>query len=118
MILNFDSFNLLLESSLNKKDSKDIKDVILGLKGIDKDRKQEALSLLKGYTKAGSSKITGLNLAKSLRDKIKKGGYPSGFDMGIDKDGYFIHTHRARSKSYSSPDKISVKDIKFIDSTG
>jgi hypothetical protein len=38
--------------------------------------------------------------------------------MGIDKDGYFIHTHRARSKSYETPEKISVKDIKFIDSTG
>jgi len=97
---------------------RDIKDIILNLKGISREVKEEAITLLKSYTKAGSSKITGLNLAKSLLDKIKKGEYPSGFDMGIDKNGYFIHTHRARSKSYSSPDKISVKDIKFIDSTG
>ena len=36
----------------------------------------------------------------------------------LDKDGFYIHTHRARSKSYESPEKITEKDIKFIDSTG
>ena len=41
-----------------------------------------------------------------------------GFSCGKDKDGYFIYTHRARSKSYSSLDKIPQKDIDFIDSTG
>jgi hypothetical protein len=38
--------------------------------------------------------------------------------MGIDKNGYFIHTHRARSKSYEKSSDIPLKDIKFIDSTG
>lgn len=99
-------------------EDRDIKDIILNLKNITKERKEEALTLLKPYTKAGNSKITELNLSKKLIDKLKKGGYPSGFSMGIDKDGYFIHTHRSRSKSYESPDKIPVKDIKFIDSTG
>jgi len=97
---------------------KDIKDIIRNLRGISKERKEEAITLLKPYTKAGKSKITELNLSKSLLDKIEKGGYPSGFSMGIDKNGYFIHTHRARSKSYESPDKIPVKDMKFIQSTG
>jgi len=41
-----------------------------------------------------------------------------GFSCGKDKDGYFIYTHRARSKRYSSLDKIPQKDIDFIDSTG
>jgi len=99
-------------------EDRDIKDIILNLKNISKERKEEALTLLKPYTKAGNSKITELNLSKILIDKLEKGGYPSGFSMGIDKNGYFIHTHRARSKSYESPDKIPVKDIKFIDSTG
>lgn len=107
----------ILETKSDIK-SKNIKDIILNLKNIPKERKEEAISLLKAYTKAGSSRITGLNLAKSLKDKINKGNYPSGFDMGIDKNGYFIHTHRARSKSYEDPSKISVRDIKFIDSTG
>jgi hypothetical protein len=46
----------------------------------------------------GKSKITGLRLHPLLRKKISEGNYPDGFDMGIDKNGYFIHTHRARSK--------------------
>ena len=38
--------------------------------------------------------------------------------MGMDKNGYFIYTHRARSKSYDKASQISVKDIKLINSTG
>jgi len=106
------------EKKSELKSGKDIKDVISGLRGISKGRKEEALTLLKSYTKAGKSKIFGLNLHPLLRNKITKGDYPDGFDMGIDKNGYFIHTHRARSKSHESPDKISVREIKFIDSTG
>jgi len=42
-----------------------------------------------------------------------------GFSCKQDKDGkVFIATHRARSKSYDSFDKIPMKDITFIDSTG
>ena len=117
---NFSKFstNEGLKEFFFSKDNRSIKDIILNLRGISKEMKVEALTLLKPYTKAGKSKITELNLAPSLIDKIKSGGYPSGFSMGMDKNGYFIHTHRARSKSYESPDKISVRDIKFIDSTG
>jgi uncharacterized protein (UPF0335 family) len=107
-----------VKESKSNKDHKDIKDVILGLRGIDKDKKEESLELLKTYTKAGSSKITGLNLHTKLKEKIKRYNLPDGFDMGLDKKGYFIHTHRARSKSYQDPSKINIKDIKFIDSTG
>ncbi len=35
-----------------------------------------------------------------------------------DKDGYFCMTHRCRSKSYPSVDKIPAGRIKFIESTG
>lgn len=57
----------------------------------------------------------GLSKPKSLRDKSNK---IDGVSMGKDKDGYYIYTYRARSKSYASPEKISVKDIEFIESTG
>lgn len=100
------------------KGSKSIEETIRNLRGISKEKKEEAISLLKSYTKAGKSKITGLRLHPLLRKKISEGNYPDGFDMGIDKNGYFIHTHRARSKSYEDPSKIPVKSIKFIDSTG
>lgn len=100
------------------KNPVDIKDSIKYLKGLPKDLKEVALNLLKQYSKAKNGKITGLELHTDLKDKIEKGGLPNGFDMGIDKNGYFIHTHRARSKSYKSPSSIPIKDIKFIDSTG
>lgn len=85
---------------------------------IPKELKEEALKYLKDYSKCKKSRISGLLLHPDLKKKIKEKNLPDGFDMGIDKDGYYIHTHRARSKSYESPSKISVKDIKFIDSTG
>ena len=47
-----------------------------------------------------------------------KNGVKYGCSVGKDDKGYFAYTHRARSKSYESKDKIPVKDLKFIDSTG
>lgn len=44
-------------------------------------------------------------------------GVKYGCSIKQDKDGYYAYTHRARSKSYPSPDKIPVKVLKFIDST-
>jgi 8-oxo-dGTP pyrophosphatase MutT (NUDIX family)/GNAT superfamily N-acetyltransferase len=35
-----------------------------------------------------------------------------------DDDGWYVHTHRARSDSYESPEKIPQKDVDFIASTG
>ena len=66
----------------------------------------------------GSGKVSGLKIHPDLQKKIDEGNLPSGFSMGVDKKGYYIHTHRARSKSYENPAKIPTKDIKFVDSTG
>ena len=41
-----------------------------------------------------------------------------GVSLGVDKNGYFVYTHRARSKSYKSEDSIPLSKIKFIESTG
>ena len=38
--------------------------------------------------------------------------------LGKDKDGYFCYTHRARSKSYPTPQQIPKTKIEFIESTG
>jgi len=35
-----------------------------------------------------------------------------------DKDGYYCYTHRARSESYPSIDKIPQSEVEFIGSTG
>ena len=110
--------NLKIFEEFIKSDKPSIDQSIKYLHKIPKEYKEIALGLLNGYTTAKNGKITGLQLHPELKKKIEDNSYPSGFDMGIDKDGYFIHTHRARSKSYESPSKIPVKDMKFINSTG
>jgi len=45
-------------------------------------------------------------------------GELKGVSVGRDKDGLFCCTHRCRSKSYPSVDKIPKSKIKFIESTG
>lgn len=49
--------------------------------------------------------------SKEVREKLKE------VSLGLDKNGFFVYTHRARSKSTKLMN-ISVKDIKFIASTG
>jgi hypothetical protein len=41
-----------------------------------------------------------------------------GVSLGKDKRGFFVYTHRARSKSYETAGEIPNKDIAFIKSTG
>ena len=45
-------------------------------------------------------------------------GRLSGVGLAQDKHGFYVRTHRARSKSYSSPDKIPLSKVRFIRSTG
>jgi hypothetical protein len=95
-----------------------IKDRIKNLKKLPKDKKEIACDLSNDYSHAKNGKVTNLALHPELIDKIKNGNYPSGYSMGVDKNGFFIHTHRARSKSYENPSSIPVSVMKFIDSTG
>ena len=41
----------------------------------------------------------------------------SGCYMGADKNGFFVYTHRCRSKSKMNPLKLTKKEIDFIEST-
>ena len=108
----------VIEESKSNKDDRPIQEKIKYVRGISNELKDIALDHLGSRTRANKGKITGLELHADLKKKIKDKNLPDGFDMGIDKDGFYIHTHRARSKSYESPEKITEKDIKFIDSTG
>lgn len=47
-----------------------------------------------------------------------KDGVTYGVSIKQDKDGYYATTHRARSKSYPTPEQIPASKLKFIDSTG
>lgn len=45
-------------------------------------------------------------------------GRESGVSLKKDKDGFFVHTHRARSRSYPKPGGIPKSAVEFIGSTG
>ena len=108
----------LVENRLMESKLVEIKKHIKNARGITDENKEWALNNFKSYTEVKKSKIFGLELHPELKQKIKEKSLPNGFDMGIDKNGYFIHTHRARSKSHEKPNGITEKEIKFIDSTG
>ena len=57
----------------------------------------------------------------ALKQKMSKAGKKDkldGVSLGEDKDGFFVYTHRARSKSRKKPESIPVKDVVFIETTG
>jgi hypothetical protein len=110
------TFNEKYEDSPNSTPA--IYNSIKFLKKIPKEYKDVALSLVQSYTVAKNGKISGLLLHPDLEKRINDNNYPNGYSMGIDHNGYFIHTHRARSKSHESMDQITPEEMKFIDSTG
>lgn len=96
----------------------ELRDAIPHMTKLSDDQKEEAVKLVNDLSKKNKGQLSGLGLHADLKKKIKEKGLPDGFSMGIDKDGFYIHTHRARSKSFKTPGAISVKAIRFIDSTG
>lgn len=67
-----------------------------------------------------------LNLFESKRKDVEHGvAKPddlkvimSQVSLGKDRQGYFVYTHRCRSKSYKTPHLIPKDKIKFVASTG
>lgn len=96
----------------------DIHNKIKNLKKVPIEYKEIAYNLIDSITKAGDGKITGLRLHPDLEKRIKEKNLPYGFSMGIDKDGFYIHTHRGRSKSKKSVNDITEDEIRKTDSTG
>ena len=96
-----------------------IKKKIKYVRGLSDECRQYAMENHNDWLHSvGKGKVTDLQLHPDLKKKIESEGLPSGFSMGVDKDGYFIHTHRARSKSRTNPSGFTNKEIKFVDSTG
>jgi hypothetical protein len=99
------------ESKYNKE-----KEALMKSKSIDAEMKEKILKYFTaGSTYKEGGHVHGLSKPKELMDKTSK---TEGVSMGADKDGFFVYTHRQRSKSYESPEKISIKDIEFTESTG
>ncbi len=115
---NLIEYNNFLFESKSIKDDRSFEEKLKFLRGVSEDNKKIAMELKKEYSRANKGVITELNLHPDLKRKIREKKYPDGFSMGIDKNGFFVHTHRARSKSHESPSDITAKEMKFIDSTG
>jgi len=103
----------VLSESKTKSDYQVTKESLMRSKSIGKEMKEEILKYLAG----GSTYHEG-GVVNGLRIPKVEGKSFDGVSMGADKDGFFVYTHRARSKSHASPDKIPIKEIKFIESTG
>ncbi len=106
----------IVSESLNENQEwaesyKDIEKKIQNSKKLPREMKEEIIKrIIKSeYGTRYSKKGVVTNL---------KGSPGKGCSLGADKDGWFVFTHRARSKSKPSIDKIPKKDIKFIESTG
>lgn len=69
----------------------------------------------KGYRMV-YKRVTDLNVGEMTY--CRHSGRYNGVSIGRDEDGYFVATHRARSESYDSPDKIPAKKLAWIRSTG
>jgi len=113
-----EQYNTLLEKDLTDK-YEDVESKVKNSKTLPKEMKEKIYPLivsnnskLLGYT---FSSGTSYNKGKVFELKYSKS---NGCSLGADKDGFFVYTHRARSKSYPTVDKITKKDIKFIKSTG
>jgi len=90
---------------------KDVKGKVERSKKISKELKDDICSLIiDGDSYYNEGRV--YYLKGSCSSKVKGNG------IGADSNGYFVFTHRARSKSYDSIDSIPQKDIDFIESTG
>jgi len=97
-------------------DTSDVKGKVERSKKLSKEMKEKILPLIIQNGIHGTTYKEG----RVFRLKIPKvsGKSFKGVDLGADKDGFFVATHRARSKSKPEIKDISDKDIKFIESTG
>lgn len=108
--------SVVLNESTKKSKYKNVKKSIQLSKSIGKEMKEEILKYItSGSAYKEGGRVLGLSKPQKLRDKSNK---INGVSMGADKNGFFVYTHRARSKSHPTPEQITVKEINFIETTG
>ena len=101
--------------SILGQEKPDVKKQVQSSRKIPAKMKEEILKYVTSSSRYNNGRVFGL--AKPL-GMTKISSKISGCSMGADKDGFFVHTHRARSKSFATPLKITKKAIDFIESTG
>lgn len=105
--------NNILNENLNKSKYSKTKTSLLRSKSIGKEMKMK----IQKYLGGGSTYHEGGRVHGLVIPKVK-GKRFHGVSLGADKNGFYVYTHRAASKSYELPDKITQKDINYIESTG
>lgn len=91
---------------------KQVKQSIERSRKLSNEIKEEILKYITSGSRYSEGRVFGLQIPKI------KGKSFNGVSLGADKNGFFVYTHRARSKSYSEPGKIPDNKIKFVESTG
>ncbi len=109
MITNYNDF-LLLEKKRSKY--KTARTLLASSRKFSKEMKEK----IKKYISSGTSYSNGR--FHGLRKPKIEGLCFSRVGFGADKNGFYVYTHRARSKSHPTPDEITEKEITFIESTG
>ena len=97
-----------LNEKWSAEDKVDVKGKLSRSKKIPKEMKEKIEPLVsQGSSEYNNGRVFGLRYSEN-----------KGCSLGADKSGFFVYTHRARSKSYPTVEDIPQKDIKFIESTG
>ena len=105
---------ITFEDFINEREfeRKPAKEGLLSSRTIPQEMKDKILPYISSESYYSNKKVHRLMIPKI------EGKSFDGVDMGADKNGFFVCTHRARSKSYDSPEKIPDSKIAFIKSTG
>jgi len=82
---------------------------------IPQAMKDKIAKYMTSSSKVKNGFVTGLRKPPELMKTSRKA---KGVSFGANGQGFFVYTHRARSKSKSTPKGITAKEINFIESTG
>jgi len=98
-----------------KKKKTSAKDSLQRSRIIPKAMKAKILPLVTASGSYRNGMVFGLKKPIGFYLKSTKA---SGVSFGADKKGFFVYTHRARSKSHANWKTITKKEINWIESTG
>ena len=98
-----------------KNNDKNAKESLNNSKSIGSEMKVLISKYISSNSTYNDGRINDLSIPQELRKKTNK---INGVSMGADKNGFYVYTHRARSKSHPTPEQITIKEIEFIESTG
>lgn len=107
---DFDLNNFIIDES--KSEEKPGKEGLLNSHSIPNEMKDKIMPYINNNSYYINKKVLDLSIPKI------EGKSFNGVSLGADKNGFFVYTHRCRSHSYETPEKIPNNKIKFVESTG